>query len=288
MAVSKNKLNDFAERFKELFSEAAEEKLNEIRDFIENEVMPNSPGLAQFVGQLHYPGDEHPRYGINGHRLTCGRCKRGTPIAVPMGKFNALWNCPSCGISMHAVEDDFQKCPKCKSLMVREKVHKPDDSISMDYECKTCRANKEKQREVATTGGALVLCPTCHTVGTLPATDKQVIAFRKMKNIGPEVEVRFLLVDTQCPRCADEAVARTFTEAEQQRILLHSEDMEKGYAKAVSQPAVKKKKGGKKDAATKNTTKSSPMVGVDTFETDEIPAPTTGVFHRHPGSKVFH
>lgn len=285
MALSKNQKMQFAERFREFMSEVAEEKFQEVETFLKKEIEPNAPGIMAFTKHLNFPEDLHPTHGLNGHPLVCGRCNRMTPVAIPLGKYNALWECSQCGVQTHGVEDDFLKCPQCESLMTRIKVHKPGSEISMDYNCKTCRENKKEQIEIAQKGGAIVLCPKCHTTGTLPATDKEVIKFRKDNNLPPNIEIRFLLVDTQCPRCADEAAARVFTELEQKRIFLHHDDLANGYFRKAD---VTGPKGGKKSGATRKSNKSAKVVGVPEPETDEVKAPKPEVLFPHPGTKAYH
>jgi hypothetical protein len=182
------------------------------------------------------------------------------------------------------VEDEFIKCPHCKSLMTQEKVFLPEDPVNFDYNCKACRDTNEKHLAIATSGGAGVVCPACHTTGTLPATDKQVIKFRKENNIGPEVEVRFLLVETQCPRCADMQVERAFTESESNRVLLHEADLENGFHRKPVQ-GEKSKKEAKPNA--KKSKKPVVVVGDPAPKEDEVPVAPKGVFFAHPGSKTF-
>lgn len=285
MTITKRKKKEMAETFREFYRDLAAEKLSEMTKFIDAEIVPNAPSVMQFIEGIKLPEDLHPRYGLNPHQLGCGRCHRPTQLAVPLCKSNALWQCPSCGVQMHGVEDEFLNCPHCKALMTRKAILKPDDPVHFDYHCKACRESKPAQIKIATTGGAMILCPECHTTGTLPATDKDVIAFRKEHNLGPEVEVRFLLEDTQCPRCADQAAERPFTELEEKRVFLHEDDRANGFFKKL---APVKTREAKSRGTGKKSSKPAPVVGpVEAGEDDFEPAVPKVLFH-HPGSKNFH
>ena len=280
---TKSEVKRKLEELKEVFDQLVAEQSEEISNFINKEVIPHAPGMGEFM-KNHNPIDNpHPKYGLNPHRLSCGRCGRGTPVALPMGSTNAIWSCKPCGLEMYNIEDDFIKCPHCNQIMTQERVFKPDDPISFDYHCKVCRENEEQQTKIATEGGAFIVCPKCSSSGTLPATDKQVIKFRKEKNIGDTEEVRFILSETQCPRCADMQVQRVFSDNESNRIFLHDADVEEGFHKEAAKDGLTK--GVKKNV--KKHKKSADMVGSAGTTEVKVPAAKKEVFIHHPGTKSF-
>lgn len=280
---TKSEVKKKLEELKDVFNQLVEEQSEEISNFINKEIIPHAAGMSEFM-KNHNPLDNpHPKYGHNPHPLSCGRCGRPTPVVLPMGRINAVWSCKPCGAEMYGIEDDFVKCPGCNQIMTQEKVFKPQEPISFDYRCKVCREHEESQVKIATEGGALIVCPRCSTSGTLPATDKQVMRFRSEKGIGNKSEVRFILSETQCPRCADMMVQRVFTENEANRILLHNADVEEGFykeaildgSKTEGKPNVKKHK------------KSVNVVGNTGTAKVEVPSTKKEVFIHHPGTKSF-
>lgn len=279
---TKSEIKRKLDELKDVFEHLVEEQTEEISNFITKEIIPNAPGMAEFMKHINPIEHPHPKYGPNPHPLTCGRCGRSTPIVLPLGKINAVWSCKPCGTEQYNVEDEFIKCPSCKQLMTQEKVFGREDPVSFDYHCKVCRENEESQTQIATSGGALVVCPQCRTTGTLPSTDKQVIRFREEKGISATSEVRFLLSETQCPRCADMRVQRVFSLDESNRIFLHEADREEGFFKETSENVLTK--GVKKNV--KKHEKPADLVGNPRRpKVNEVSPSKKEVLFTHPGTK---
>jgi hypothetical protein len=283
--VSKSKFQEKLSEFMEVFVEKLQEDKQEMELFLKEEVFPNAPALTNF-GKINPHQHPHPTLGTNVHQLHCGRCLRPTRVPIPLGMFNAIWAC-DCGVQTYAEEDEFIKCPSCSKIMTLKMRFKPGDPVYFDYLCKTCRDNKESQLAVTKSGGAIILCPECHTTGVLPKTDKKVIEFRKKNGLPETAEVRFMLQETQCPRCADTALHRVFTEEEQHRVILLDEDVEKGIHRVEPEEPVTK--GGKR-VSTKKSKKSAEVVGDPARDKDdrEVQDPDEEVLFPHPGSKVYH